>query len=454
MLKKLLNNQNIRSNYILFIVITLGFILSINLVYGNTTTKQLSQEIPTTSNEKLAYIYNGNLWIKELSNKEPKQLTNSADVSTPRWSKSGKWIAFRKANSVCIISPIESTIKKVNDGADVCGFAWSPKEDLLAYRTTNGSWFVLDPNTLLTHKIVSDDGDSACEEFYDVYAKSMWSDDGKYFAYVKEKIISQSKTEGIKKVLDTLWKVNVKTAVASKIYQTNHPIFISKWLSKYNYILIWQSLETFPSASLLADGLPLKAISLNKGKPISISEEMLLNPEFISNSANNYLVWVEGGNRETYVNKSISVMNFANKKKFTLTDEKLATISPSLSPNGEYIAFVASEDISTKISKVSGEDYQKVVETAVASRQIWLMTVEGKDKHPITNSEYGDLFPQWSSDSQKLIFVRKTKNGASIYSVNIKDKSLLLLVNELSPLDKDSYYGYTNWTRYFDFYTQ
>lgn len=451
MLKGFFNYRNIYL-YLIALVLILVATTKIQLA-SSKNIKQSDQKDSLSSVEKLAYIYKGDLWIKALSDKEPKQLTTSADVSTPQWSRSGKWIAFRKGNSVSIISPTDSKIIKVNNGNSVCGFAWSPTEDLLAYRTKNRSWFTLDPNNSNTKKIVLDDGDLACEKFYDNYAKSMWSSDGKYFSYVKEKIISQSKTQGITKLLDTLWLVDVKTARATNFYQTNHPIFIAKWLADSKYILIWQSLDTFPSASLLADGLPLKAVPINKGKNISISEETLLNPEFTSSSPDSkYLVWVEGSGRETYQNKQISIMNLTSEKKSILTEEKMAATSPIFSPNGEYIAFVGGKDVGNKIQNLSEDGYQKETEKAINSRRIWVMKKDGTDKHALTtDSEYGDLFPQWSNDGKNIFFIRKNKDSASIYSININSQNLKLLVNELSPLDNDSYYGYMNLARYFDF---
>lgn len=89
---------------------------------------------------KIAYIYDGNIWFKDLPNGEKKQLTTDGNNHSPRWSPSGKYLAYFKDHQLFVMKYSTGETKiletaKLESNSEVKNFAWSPVEDILAYTT-------------------------------------------------------------------------------------------------------------------------------------------------------------------------------------------------------------------------------------------------------------------------------------------------------------------------------
>lgn len=48
----------------------------------------------------LAYIKEGDVWVMDVSEGEPQQLTVLGGVHTPRWAPSGEWLAFPRGKEL------------------------------------------------------------------------------------------------------------------------------------------------------------------------------------------------------------------------------------------------------------------------------------------------------------------------------------------------------------------
>ena len=49
---------------------------------------------------RLAYIKEGDVWVMDVSEGEPQQLTVLSGVHTPRWAPSGEWLAFPRGKEL------------------------------------------------------------------------------------------------------------------------------------------------------------------------------------------------------------------------------------------------------------------------------------------------------------------------------------------------------------------
>ena len=47
----------------------------------------------------LAYVFDGDIWVKVLPDGQPQRITDDGVNDSPRWSPSGRWLAFRKRDS-------------------------------------------------------------------------------------------------------------------------------------------------------------------------------------------------------------------------------------------------------------------------------------------------------------------------------------------------------------------
>ena len=87
----------------------------------------------------LAYVLDGDIWIKFLPDGQPQRITDDGVNVSPRWSPSGRWLAFRKRDSQLWLHSLETgQAWAVDEGAPVYQFDWSPAEDRLAYSVGSG----------------------------------------------------------------------------------------------------------------------------------------------------------------------------------------------------------------------------------------------------------------------------------------------------------------------------
>ena len=93
---------------------------------------------PVVDLGQLAYVQDGDIWTRGLPAGEPRRVTEDGGNSSPRWSASGQWLAFRKGDQLWLAADRPREWWVVNDGAPVGAFAWSPVLDLLAYVTAAG----------------------------------------------------------------------------------------------------------------------------------------------------------------------------------------------------------------------------------------------------------------------------------------------------------------------------
>src|SRR5579883_642939 len=144
---------------------------------------------------RLGFVENGNLWIEDVPNGQPRQVTRDGHDGSPRWSSSGKWLAFvrhdpgARSEQLWVVDAATGASRQIATGDafdEKPGdrVAWSPLAadgtDRLAY-VSNGSLYLVSPGN----------ADPARE----VVAKNpspglgvtgiAWSPDGKWLAYTR-----------------------------------------------------------------------------------------------------------------------------------------------------------------------------------------------------------------------------------------------------------------------------
>lgn len=64
--------------------------------YGVGAEARSAIATPSANSERVAFVREGDIWVKHLPDGEERRLTKDGDNDSPRWSPSGAWLAFVK----------------------------------------------------------------------------------------------------------------------------------------------------------------------------------------------------------------------------------------------------------------------------------------------------------------------------------------------------------------------
>lgn len=401
---------------------------------------------------KIAYVKEDSLWVKGLPDGQAQRIASGLPCREPRWSPSGKWLAYtRDTSQVLLTRPSDNASRVLHQALPVTRFAWSPKEDRLVYLASGVLWSITPeqpaPILLATHKL--EDGE--IQEF-------VWEAEGAWLVY--SCIVPSQENAQHFAWKQEIWRLSPSDRERERVLETTpdseaRPGFpqLAGAPRKGAPLLFWRGKEV--SASLLADGAPLYALFLPGEEPRKLSEEMLVFDDFLSHhAAKGFLVVVEGGRRETWANKTLVRIDPAAGTHSVLTAPVTAALSPQVSPDGTHIAYVAAPQCGSDPPCGSHE----ATTVALPQRKIWLMRNDGSNKHALTNDPaYRDERPLWSNKGTHLLFARvDSLNRASLWLMASDGTGLRQVVNELGA-NKESepwkgYYGHVRWEETFDWW--
>jgi Tol biopolymer transport system component len=405
--------------------------------------------LPGSSLGKLAWVQDGDLWIRVLPEGGPVRLTDSGGVSAPRWSPSGEWLAFRQDAQVWLIQADGQGAYAVDGGGVIDTFAWSPVDDQLAYVAGSGTLRleVLRAGEEQPVMLLPPGGDGQPGPI-------AWSPDGAWIAYEWRR--GAADYEG-------LWEIAASGGEPVELYnsglgQQSDPqpgeALLAGWTADGQYLLFWQG--EMLSASLLADGVPFYALPASGGPPVLLAggdDIVLVHDDFWSSSpAASIVALTVGGGRETWSNKRLAVADLATGQLAPLTDSTVAAFSPAFS--WQATAYVAAPDVGFV---GGGEEGRK----AVFQRRIWVVDGDSPDRRQLTSDPaYRDERPLWSADGSHLLFLRMDQQEAvSLWLLPVAGGTPQLVARGLGPLPGPDtgwfgYYGYINWDTLFDWWQE
>ncbi|GAB4210699.1 MAG: hypothetical protein OHK0022_44200 [Roseiflexaceae bacterium] len=378
----------------------------------------------------LAYVHQGDLWVRDLPAGAPRRLTSNGRASRPRWSPSGTWLAFCDDTSLSVARADGSDTRSVGPCAEA---AWSPAEDRLLHAddqglriTTPGPW---------QSRALS--GDSA-----------IWNGDGTTLAVSSVRLLPDQTGSGI-----PLRSAELRRGAAQggplRLLDSgaaaDEDILLAGWAG--STILFWAN--PLFSASLLADGAALRAAPTEQGTPRELLPAMLAYRDFLDIAPDGTRVAVTaGGGRACWSDKQILAIDLASGAQVALSDARLAAVTPVWTPDSQRVAYAAAPAIPADSS-----DNQ--AQRALAQRHIWSARADGSGRQRLTNDPaYRDERPRWSADGQSILFARLDQQGqASVWLMRADGSDQTLVANSLT-IDQDSpgqpgYFGYIPWDNAF-----
>jgi len=403
---------------------------------------------PTANLGRLAYVQDGDIWVRALPGGDARRLTDDGQNTSPRWSPSGEWLTFHRGDDVWLMRS-DGTDAHCVSPASIRDCAWSPVDDRLAYGAGRTTLCIIEPDELAA---ASPQGEGHVllqaainEEPLTTIKNLAWSPDGRRLAYV----LQSGRPGGLPDRV-SLGTIDLESG-PREIYAAPSPpqdgLITAGWAPDGQALLFWR--ELLFSASGAADGLPLELVPLDGGEPVLIADVSPLHPDYWSASPTGETVALTvGSGRETWTNKRIALADLETAGLDYLTDETVSAFSPAFSPDGRQIAYVAAPDI----GHVWGGEEAKV---GVAQRRIWVMNADGSNRRPLTGDPaYRDERPQWSADGSHILFARMSASGhASLWLIDVTEGTPARVVDRLAPAPEwFGNYGHIAWDQFFDWW--
>jgi Tol biopolymer transport system component/outer membrane lipoprotein-sorting protein len=387
---------------------------------------------------KLAYVQGGDIWVQALPNGELRRLTTDGRNYAPRWSPSGRWLAFRKGDyQVWIVHADGGGAYPLNGGAAVSAFAWAPAQDRLAYVAAGSELRVATANGDQPVTLVSPSPDVEI-------GRIAWSPDGAWLAYERRELeAGRPPTMG-------LWKVSAEGGEPVRLYPNAQAdmgdLILHGWTGDGRFLLVQSDMN---SASLLADGAPLYALPADGGPLVNLAEAVLAYTDFIApRPGTDEVAVVVGGGREAWQNKRLSLVRASTGEGRLLTPPDQAISAPAWSPDGRHIVYVA---MPAAEGLAGGEPARQ----ALLGRHLWVINVEDGQSQPLTDDPaYRDEHPLWSSDGRHILFARlDDQNRASVWLISADGGEPQQVASELTPAPEwFGYYGHLNWDDLLDWW--
>uniref|UniRef100_A0A7C2EJD6 WD40 domain protein beta Propeller n=1 Tax=Ammonifex degensii TaxID=42838 RepID=A0A7C2EJD6_9THEO len=410
-----------------------------------------SPSLTAASAGRVAWVQQGDLWVKDLPDGRAKRLTSTGGVTDPRWSPTGKWLAFRRGRELWLAGSGGEGLHRVAGRA--AAFAWSPVRDLLSCTTPENELFLLSPEPKRSRLLVRREPEITL-------GRIAWSPDGAHIAFERVR-----RKPGVPDY-GSIWSADVAGGRVVEVYSPEQSDFevvfprLAGWSPEGGQILFWLGPS---SASLEADGLPLYTVNAAGGSAVRcadalvaetglepLEDTLLVRPRsFLTESYAYRMALIAGGGRETWANKRLGVFHLQTNKLIFVSSEDQAVADAAFSPGGERLAYSAGP--------AAGSAGAAEPRALLAGRRIWTVDEERRAPRQLTGDQnYRDEMPAWSADGNHILFARLDRNGgASLWLMQPDGSGLKQVVAGLSPLPDDfwfGYYGDVPWERFYSYW--
>ncbi|MDF2628255.1 MAG: putative signaling protein [Symbiobacteriaceae bacterium] len=329
---------------------------------------------------RLAYERAGKVYILEGSREREVGFGR-----TPLWSHDGAWLAYVGSDTPGGPAGLRM-VKADGTGqvsfpglqADNWRLAWSPTDTVLAVGTEKGLVLARPTGTVLG---LADQARSI--------SSLAWARDGARLAYVTTELREQPPP------VDTLWTLAVAGGRPVQVMRDEeNGIILADWWPDGQSLLYW--LAPGHSASIAADGLPLRRLDLATGASNHL-ETMLLNPRWISWAPDGQkFLAVTGAGRQAWADKTLSICG-AQGCGVQARPAGTVWLDGVWAPTGDQVAFVQAE---AREPIASPEGWME-------TRRLWTSALTGHGGAVEVAGAGGGVYsPQWARDGRHLLYAR------------------------------------------------
>jgi len=349
---------------------------------------------------KLAFARQGDIRVLDLDSGQERRLTTDAGAQAPRWSPDGQWVAFYEVQTLdlWVVGADGSGATQVAQSA-AGGATWAPNDNRLAYADAEGAVTVVDVESGQRQQVLAPGKQ---------VGRFAWFPDGRRLVLEVSEWAEQGSPGSGPPRGQGLWLVNADGTGLTELRSVFVPnsADLGTISPDGRWLTLWEGMA---SASLRADGLPLRTMPATGGEAQEVAAATLLKPGFVVWSPEaDRLAVVEGAGRQVWANRQIVVMRPDGSDRRILSDAGRADLSPAWSPDGRRLAFASVEALPLNTP------YQQA-EAIVLRRRIWSVNADSSDKRQLTNDiAYADQFPQWSADGSHIMFVRQPTDAAGL----------------------------------------
>jgi len=399
------------------------------IVSGSVVLFMFVCSITITSAEnnsvKVAFIRHHNLWIK-VDGKE-KQLTKGENITGPKWSHDGEWLAYVKGKKQNILE-----LYRLKDGKKVTPFhseasnyQWSPTENIIAFIFTGTlNTFDVEKKNTDFENVSAGVGDYA------------WYPDGKKFFVSSEAHLLPTGWTGAQ-LYEVQKDAHMNPHKMKHLYAlpNEHDDFLALVASGFRWSpdQKWISFLAVPTASWSADSNTLCLVRAD-GSRFEKVDQMLLNTQWFKWApANNILAYIEGSGRVALENKHLKVKELPALQQNTFT------------PKG-YVDwdFTWKNDNVIIVSRAK----EAGIETPPEKRplpSLYEIDSTSDEQHRITKPPHrqGDYHPLFMNKSNQLIWIRSDRKKADVWLAHKDGKHEMKWIENIDV--PEWYYEKWNW---------
>jgi hypothetical protein len=224
---------------------------------------------------------------------------------------------------------------------------------------------------------------------------------------------------------------------------TPEQVVFGSWSPDGRFQLFWHGIL---SASIIADGMALRAIDTQASQALSLAPVALPNPRYQSWAPDSSaLALTAGGYRSAQVNKWLDVFDVASGEVTTvISDTEQIPGIVAWSPKGDVIAYAAIPAVEASSDLA---DWMSFENRAIAGRRIYLLDPASGRYGRLNDSDAFQDAPTWSDDGEVLYYVQREGESMALMAGDpLTGRAQAVEESRRPAPEAVGYYGQSDWS--------